>query len=211
MYTTIVAGDFMPKGTLTVADNKTALRELVKGALAALGADERARRSAEILARFLASPEFHAARTVLAYDSAGTEVDTHGLQQACLAQGKTLCLPRTRKKDRSLAAHAVSDLLQDLVPSRFSFREPKEALRVVPLEQIDLLVVPGLAFDTQGRRLGRGGGYYDRFLARAGPRAVVCALAYECQVLDAVPTLEHDWPLQLIFTERRVIHCLGTQ
>jgi len=193
------------------ANAKKELRARIASRLKALSADERARMNAEIIARFLASAEFNAAKAILAYDSAGMEVDTHGLQRVCLEQGKTLCLPRTGREDRSLTAHAVTDPEHDLVPSRFFFREPKEALPVVPLEQMDLIVVPGLAFDTQGRRLGRGGGYYDRLLARAGRRAVACALAYECQIVEAVPAQAHDRPLQLIFTQKRAIHACAPE
>jgi len=132
-------------------------------------------------------------------------VDTHPLMELCLDRRKTLCLPRIRRENHSMTAHAVSDLKRDLVPVPFGFLQPKKTTPVVPLAQIDLILVPGIAFDLQGHRLGRGAGYYDRFLPRADLRAAVCALAFECQIVDAVPVGEHDWPLQLIFTEERVI------
>lgn len=194
-----------------MANEKKALRAAIMAQLEALGADKRARLSAAITARFLASPEFRAARTVMAYDSAGAEVDTHAIQCACLEQGKTLCLPRTQRRDRSITARAVLDPQHDLLPSRFQFREPAASLPVVPVEQLDLVIVPGIAFDAQGRRLGRGAGYYDRFLATMGSQASLCALAFNPQLVEAVPAEAHDVPVQLIFTETRVIRCCCTE
>jgi len=188
-----------------VADAKKELRAEIKRRLQRLGPAERAASSALIAARLLASPEFQNARTVLAYDSGVLEVDTHAIQRACLDKGKTLCLPRTHTTDRSLTAHAVADPDRDLVPSRFRFREPREDLPIVSRETIDLVLTPGIAFDAAGRRLGRGAGYYDRFLSVAGLRAVVCALAFECQIVESVPAQPHDWPVQFIVTEARTI------
>jgi 5-formyltetrahydrofolate cyclo-ligase len=202
------------------------LRAQVISRLKGLGADKRKWFSAQIARRFVASAEFGAASVVLAYDSFGTEVDTHPLMELCLERRKTLCLPRMGRKGHSLTAHAVSDLKRDLVPVPFGFLQPKETTPSVPIAQLDLILVPGIAFDIHCHRLGRGAGYYDRFLplvraARVSKRpedrsltvaaptvqspAVVCALAFECQIVDAVPVEKHDWPLQLIFTEERVI------
>lgn len=200
-----------------MADEKQRLRTQIKARLAALDGEERRRLSALIAVRLIASPEFAAARTVLAYDSAATEVDTRAIQRACLDAGKRLCLPRTNRPDRSIAAHAILDPDRDLVAARFSMRrgaaqtddfcirEPLETLPIVPPEEIDLAIVPGLAFDPSGCRLGRGGGYYDRFLARDGFRAVLCALAFECQIVARVPAQTHDLPVHLIFTDSQVI------
>jgi 5-formyltetrahydrofolate cyclo-ligase len=184
---------------------KSMLRAKVLSRLNDLGADKREWFSTRIARRFAASGEFRSAKVVLAYDSFGTEVDTHPLMQLCLEQRKTLCLPRMHNKERCLTAHAVGDLKRDLVPVPFGFLQPKKTMPLVPLEKIDLLLVPGIAFDLQGHRLGRGAGYYDRFLPRARVQAVVSALAFECQIVEAVPVQEFDWPVQLIFTEERVI------
>jgi 5-formyltetrahydrofolate cyclo-ligase len=142
---------------------------------------------------------------VLLYDSSDTEVDTHELQRACLAQGKRLCLPRTERKTRGIIIHPVSDLERDLAASRYNFREPLATLPIVPAAEVDLVVVPGVAFDEHGNRLGRGAGYYDRFLERADVRAALCSLAFECQIVAAVPVLEHDRKVPAIYTEQRTI------
>jgi len=187
-------------------EEKNRLRAQIVSRLAAMFPDERDELSTEIAKRFVASLEFRGASVVLAYDSFGTEVNTHPLMQLILERGKALCLPKTRKKERSMTVHAVADLQRDLTLSRWGFLEPKKTMPVVPLERIDLIIVPGLAFDPQCHRLGRGAGYYDRFLPLVEVRAAACALAFECQIVEAVPVDEHDWPLQLIFTEERVIH-----
>ena len=188
-----------------VADEKAELRAEVRARLRAINQRERERASREAVDRLLNSAEFRNAKTILVYDSAGFELDTRPVLEACLGSGKTLCLPRTRAKDLSMAAHRVSDLARDLEVSPFRFREPKAELPIVPAAQLDLIVVPGIAFDERGNRLGRGAGYYDRFLAQPGLRAAVCALAFECQIVPAVPTEGHDQGVGIIYTEARVI------
>ncbi|MCY3021430.1 MAG: 5-formyltetrahydrofolate cyclo-ligase [Planctomycetota bacterium] len=194
-----------------MANEKKTLRAEVTARLRAMSADERQERSARAVARLLASAEFQRAGTVLAYDSAALEVDTSAVFQACCAQRKTLGLPRTCAADRSITIHAVAGPDRDLERSRFGFREPKGGTPVIPVAQIDLAIVPGVAFDPQGNRLGRGAGYYDRFLAQGGLHAALCALAFDCQVVPAVPVLPHDLPLHLVFTETRTIRADRSQ
>jgi 5-formyltetrahydrofolate cyclo-ligase len=186
-------------------DAKKALREEVMARVRALTPEERLERSRQAVARLVASGEFQRAATVLLYDSSDTEVDTHELQRACLALGKRLCLPRAERKTRGIIVHAVRDLEQDLAPSRYNFHEPLATLPIVPAAEVDLVVVPGVAFDERGNRLGRGAGYYDRFLERADLPAALCSLAFECQIVPAVPALAHDQRVPVIYTERRTI------
>jgi 5-formyltetrahydrofolate cyclo-ligase len=199
---------------------KKALRAAIQARLAALSPAERAAKSAAAVAHLVASAEFARARTLLLYDSMGAEVDTHALLAACLTGGKTVCLPRMAAKNRgksgrldrpqfsspyAMTAHAVRDLNTDVKPQRLVFREPLPAAPAVALEQIDFVLTPGLAFDRQGHRLGRGAGCYDRFLAQPQLRAILAALAFECQIVPEIPREPHDLPVHVIFTEDRVI------
>jgi 5-formyltetrahydrofolate cyclo-ligase len=188
-----------------MADLKRELRRSVKAALAALSAGERNEKSARAVARLLALSEYERSRTVMAFDAFGTELDTSALLAACLKDGKVLALPCTCLDNCGISVRRVQNLDQDLVRCAFGFREPTRSLPEVPIDQIDLLVVPGLAYDENGNRLGRGKGYYDRFLASPGLRAILCALAFECQVVPRVPALLHDRRVQLVVTEDRML------
>ena len=186
--------------------DKNTLRAQTLALIEALDPLERARRGNQARMRLLESAEYINAKTVAAYDSFENEIDTHTLFAKCLADGKTLGLPRTSKKrDRSMSMHKVADVQSELELTALGFREPKPVLAVIPPHAIDLIVVPGVAFDANGNRLGRGRGYYDRFLAGANLHAVTCALALECQIVNAVPVLDHDVRVKIIFTEDRVI------
>ena len=99
--------------------------------------------------------------------------------------------------------------LAELEPGYKGIPEPRPSLRREPSrrvapEDIELAIVPGLAFDALGNRLGRGGGFYDRFLAKLSPTATVVGLAFECQVFDVIPTEPHDGPVDLLVTEKAV-------
>lgn len=185
---------------------KKTLRAVIGAAIAAMSAAERMERSVRAQARLTATPEFQAARTVMVYHADPTEVDTHELVQACLLGKKRVSLPRMEKGTRAMQVREILDPKRDLETSRFgSIKEPRAILPLIALETIDLVVVPGRAFDAHGNRLGRGGGYYDRFFARPQIRAKAAALAFDCQIVAAVPSLDHDRPVDLIVTESRVV------
>jgi 5-formyltetrahydrofolate cyclo-ligase len=153
----------------------------------------------------LAAQEFRSARTVLVYQSDATEVDTREILLACLDQGKRAGLPRVDAEAKRLQALEVAEVARDLERSRYGFKEPLPDRPAIPLAELDLIVVPGRAFDSAGRRLGRGGGYYDRLLAQPGLRAVTAALAFDCQVVEHVPAAAHDRTVDLIVTESRTL------
>lgn len=155
--------------------------------------------------RLLASPAFSAARTVVAYASADPEVDTTALLTEALAAGKRFGLPRTERAGHSMQFHAITNPTADLEMRHFKFPEPRAELPVIPISEIDLVVVPGLAFDAQGNRLGRGAGFYDRFLSHPDLKATCVALAFDCQIVDSVPVLPHDIPIAAVFTDSRIV------
>ncbi|QJR14906.1 aminodeoxychorismate synthase component I [Usitatibacter palustris] len=153
-----------------------------------------------ITRRLRALPEYHRARTVLATLSIGSEWDTRTFAEGVLADGKTLVLPRVVKKPRALEIFAVGDLAADLLPGVWGIEEPDPArCRKLTLAEVDFALVPALAVDREGYRLGYGAGYFDRLLSTAAPFRVV-ALPGE-QVVDRLPREAHDIAVDAVLTD----------
>ena len=161
-------------------------------------ADARARASARIAER---ATELLAARTTVAlYAPKGSEVDTLALDENLRARGARVVYPRVVDGARVLEFHEAAPAR--LIASRFGLREPRADWRdVVGLVEIDAFVVPGVAFDRAGGRLGFGRGHYDATLAAASPRALRAGLAFEIQIVDDVPREAHDVGLDVVVTE----------
>jgi 5-formyltetrahydrofolate cyclo-ligase len=185
---------------------KAALRRRILASRDALDPAQRVERSAAIVARVASMRAFRQARTVLAYAPFGSEADTWPLLRGLLAEGRTLLLPRVDRAGRRLVLHRVSDLDEDLAPGPWGIREPRpDRCPVVAVPAADLVLVPGVAFDRTGGRLGYGGGYYDRLLAAwPPPWPLLVAPAFELQLVDAVPRLPGDRRVDRVVTEARI-------
>lgn len=165
-------------------------------------------KSAAIWERLAVLPEFTGATQRLIYVSTGIEVDTHGLIQQVLAMRGQVCVPYYDAVAKGYAVSALHDFHSDLAAGRFAIFEPKpEAVRPVAASQIDVALVPGVAFDQTGNRLGRGLGYLDRLLHSV--RGTKLALAYDFQILNEVPAEPHDARVDFIITETRVVETKG--
>jgi 5-formyltetrahydrofolate cyclo-ligase len=194
---------------LNTGEEKKRVRWEYRRRLAALDREEIVQKSALITARALALPQLQTAETVGAYASIGNEVATGNLIASLLSAGKDLVLPVV-KGDGIMEFRAVTDPAR-LTPGVFGIPEPRSG-ELCPPEKIDFLFVPGLAFDRHGGRLGRGKGYYDRYLARAGalrPDLTKAGLAFSGQLAAAVPLDDRDLLMDLIVTEEEVIICHG--
>ena len=174
---------------------KETIRRRMLGTRNMLPPSEVEERSKSICNFVLESEEFKSAGTVGAYFAAGSEVRTDMIIKA----GKQLALPRV--EGEKIAFYNVSNL-HDLVQGRFGIMEP--AAPASPARKIDLLVVPGIAFDKKGYRLGYGKGYYDRFLSKSKPFAI--GLAYSFQLLETLPHDVHDKKLDAIATESGITY-----
>jgi 5-formyltetrahydrofolate cyclo-ligase len=183
---------------------KRAARQRALGARDALSPDERSRLAEAIRRRALALPELTAAGTVMLFASFRTELDTMPLAEWVLREGKRLCLPRVLGP-RTMAAFEVRDITADLVPGKWDIPEPREGLPTVPPEEMDVVFVPGSAFDEKGRRCGYGGGFYDTYLPHTRHGVPWVALAFETQLVPAIECETHDLPVTAIVTESRVI------
>lgn len=148
---------------------------------------------------------FKKAKRVAAFCSIGTEIDTMPLLEGILKSGKKLYLPKTDKAKTLLEFHPVHDL-KTLTPGRFDVLEPPEGT-VLPPEEIDLILVPGLTFDNRGYRLGYGQGFYDRFLKLINPGCFTLGVAYSFQIIDKTPNIEHDIPVNAVLTEKYLLLC----
>ena len=180
---------------------KLALRNrmrAVREALPELACDVR---SGEITKRLFALEELERAHTVLAFASMRNEVRTQAAMQAAWAAGKRVALPRVVGDELQL--HLVdSETL--LVEGAFSVPEPPDTAVQIPPEEVDFALVPALAVDPRGYRIGYGGGYYDKLIPRL-ENARTCALAYDFQLIAEVPELPFDVAVDLVVTDERVI------
>ena len=154
----------------------------------------------KIQSRFLATPYYHRARTVALYAPIRGEVPTRDVLTAALLDGKVVCYPLSHVHGRILSFRAITSEAE-LEPGRLGVREPSSSAEIIPIEQIDLFVVPGLGFTKGGKRLGRGGGYYDATLKSASPRSRRIGLAFSEQVVDEVPANGEDVDMDLVVTE----------
>jgi 5-formyltetrahydrofolate cyclo-ligase len=168
-----------------------------------LPAHEIRRRSAAASSRLLALPEFHRARTVMFFVTFGSEAETLPSMQAAISQGKRVSAPRADPRTRSLEPCQIADLDADLVPGAHNIREPRPHCRPVPLDQIEVVIVPAAVWGEDGYRIGYGGGYYDRFLERL-PSATSIGFGFEMQVVSEVPHSDDDRPVDILVTDARV-------
>ena len=184
---------------------KLALRREVLALRDALPADVRAAASAAIAERVAALGEFAAANAVLLTLAFGSEWNTLPLVRAALAAAKTIVVPRVDRQTRMLELHSIADPDRDVVPGHLDIPEPRAERPRVPREAIDFVLVPGVAFDLEGRRLGYGGGYYDRLLPLLDERAPRIAGAFHVQIVERVPAGPHDIAVDAIVTEAEII------
>lgn len=183
---------------------KDDVRREVRARLRELSGEARASAEAEIARRVWEVPRVAEARVLMLYASMPGEVGTDAIAAEAMRRGITLIYPRCLD-DRRLALHAV-DSLHRLVPGRYGIREPDaDACPVHEAGAIDAALIPGLAWDRAGNRLGRGAGYYDRLLADPEWRGYRCGVFFAAQEFPSVPHDPWDAPMQAIVTESGII------
>lgn len=188
---------------------KTDLREKALADRRRMSPKERSKKSRAVAEMFLGLGLLRPEATVGFYLAAWDEVETRPLVQRAIETGCAVVLPRV-SVNGDLELYQVRDLSSELEVGSFGLEEPVRVSNAsMPVEMVECFVVPGVAFDTSGRRLGFGLGYFDRLLARRTEDSLVVALAFECQITPAVPAHEHDISMDIICTEERVIDCRG--
>ena len=163
------------------------------------------RKSRHIQALLFSIEAYQYAGCVGFYVSSGHEVETHGMINDCFSMGKRVVVPKCGKKEGEMTLCEINSF-DDLLPGAFGILEPCDPVHAVTLDEIDVLIVPGVGFDRAGHRLGQGGRYYDVLLS-SQPDLVVVGLAFSIQVVDVIPVESHDATVDIIVTENEVIHC----
>ena len=180
---------------------KAALRTQIRARLENISPAVWAVESIDLCRRL--EPQLASARTILFFAPLPDELDVWPLLETFLAKGKTCALPAFDAATRAYSARQVADLAADIAIGKFGVREPATGCAVIPLEKFDLVLVPGLAFDLSGNRLGRGKGFYDRLLLQTS--GVKCGVCHDFQLLERIPTEPHDARLNFIFTPMRSV------
>lgn len=183
--------------------DKPTLRDQLRRRLAAVAPEDAAAWSRAACERAMAEPEFRRAQAVMAYVPMAGEPDIRPVLDAVLAAGKVLCLPRLAWVGRTLTPVRVESM-EGLVVGRHGVPEPPLTAPEFPVAELDVIVVPGVAFDLRGGRMGRGAGFYDRLLGRADRKATTFAVCFELQVVESAPMESHDQRVDVVVTEARV-------
>ena len=161
---------------------------------------ERLKRSFQIQNKLFSLPEFIKAKNILFYLSFDGEVETFRMIARAISLGKKIAVPVINSRNKILKLSLIMDCGYGLEVGPYNIHQPKRShIRKIPLNSIDLIIVPAVAFDLKGNRIGRGLGYYDRFL-QALPRRIPCiGLAFDFQVLNRIPGIEsHDFPVDRV-------------
>jgi 5-formyltetrahydrofolate cyclo-ligase len=182
---------------------KIVLRKQIYEALEKISPAVRAAESIELCDRL--EPQLQSARTILFFAPLPDEPDVWPLLEKLLPTKKICALPAFDSATGTYSARRVENLTTDIAAGKFGIREPSDSCVEIPLEQFDLILVPTVAFDWHGRRLGRGRGFYDRLLAKA--HGIKCGVAFDRQMVKEIPAGTHDVRMDFIVTPTR---CLRT-
>jgi 5-formyltetrahydrofolate cyclo-ligase len=180
---------------------KAALRLRVRHELQKLSPEERQTASVMICSRLVHHPVWKKARSCLFYAPMPDEPDVWPLVAEGLSMGKAIALPRFVHENNLYVACLIQDPDRDVQTGRFRVREPKDSCPIIPLNRLDLILVPGVGFDLNGRRLGRGKGFYDQWLANH--HGTMCGVAFDQQIVSEIPVEPHDIRLSCILTPTR--------
>lgn len=183
--------------------NKKQMRQMLRERVAAIGPEEAHARSVTAGGLLCAQREYQSADVIMIFLSTAHEVETGQVALQAWADLKRVLAPRVSWEQRRMLPIEIKSLTTDVRAGLMGLREPIEGMPI-PVADIDMVIVPGLGFDAQGNRLGRGRGFYDRFLAHRDFRGVACALAFEEQFVDLVPHDDTDVRVHMLVTDRQV-------
>jgi 5-formyltetrahydrofolate cyclo-ligase len=165
-------------------------------------------RSEIIKLRLFNLKEFKKASTILFYVSYDNEVYTHSMIKDALSLGKNVVIPISIIQDRSITLSRLENL-KDLIRGSYGILEPRpEKIKKICIDEIELIIVPGVGFDASGNRIGHGKGYYDGLIKKSMNHMHI-GLAFEFQLVKKIPSESHDLPVKMIITEKRVINCIN--
>lgn len=185
--------------------NKDNLRRQIRQITRQMTVQQKYEKSNIACQRLIETPEFQRANVIMAYLSLPNEIDTAQLILYAWQHRKNVAVPKVSWQQRHLIPVQIHSLDTGLSTEPGGLRNPISGLPV-PIEDIDIVVTPGLAFDRDGNRLGRGGSYYDRFFEHKTLKAVKCGLAFNEQITESIDTSEHDKPVDMLITDKEVIY-----
>lgn len=178
---------------------KKNLRKEILEKLHNISKSEKERKVEDLKEKLFSLEEFKKAKCVMFYVSKHYEVNTHKMIDESIAMGKKVVVPITLKEEKMLSPSELKDRKKDLIEGHYGVHQPHEKhIRPVALEKVDLILVPAIAFDKSGHRLGHGGGYYDRFLSKAPPGIFTVGVAFDFQVVDELPKHDTDIPVDKV-------------
>ncbi len=183
--------------------DKSVVRKQLREKLAAMTDEQRHAKSNAACSFLASSAEFVAARVIMLYLSTPQEVDTAPLALRAWQNGKTVVVPKVAWDQRRMLPVEITSLQTGITVSGPGVREPI-AGKPIPVDFIDLVVVPGVGFSADGHRIGRGMGFYDRFLALPEFTGFRCGVAFEEQIVEKLPVLDHDQALGMLVTDRGI-------
>jgi 5-formyltetrahydrofolate cyclo-ligase len=184
------------------SDQKDELRRRLRATLKSIDPSQRAEASRRAAERLRRQSVWKNARSVLFYAPMSSEIDLVPLFSDAFREGKKLALLRFLSEEKAYSAFEISDF-STCVPGKFGIIEPNENCAMIALNQLDLVLVPGVGFSNDGHRLGRGQGFYDRLLARV--TGIKCGVAFDEQIIEQVPAEPHDVRMNCILTPMRWI------
>ena len=186
---------------MTSLESKAELRAKIRAALEKISPAVRAVESIELCERLKA--QMPSAHTVLFFAPMPDELDVWPVLELSLALGTNCALPFFDAEKKTYGARRLNHLATEIIAGKFGVREPAASCAEIPLDRFDLVLVPGMAFDLSGNRLGRGRGFYDRLLEKVS--GIKCGVAYDFQLLEQIPTEPHDAKVNFILTPSRCV------
>jgi 5-formyltetrahydrofolate cyclo-ligase len=196
----------LPVMSAGVAEQKQALRRLIREREQKVSPEQKAAASARLCDRLRLEPVWQESRRILSFLPMAGEPDVRPLLEEALATKETVALPRYNAQRGDYDICLLTGLAS-LEPGHFGILEPGAGCPVLRREWLDFVLVPGLAYDMMGRRLGRGKGYFDRLLA--GVQGHKCGVAFDWQVVEEVPVEGHDVGVHSLLTPSRFVRCAG--
>jgi 5-formyltetrahydrofolate cyclo-ligase len=206
----VVAGVLKGKAEMvhTSTEDKETLREDMRRRLKAMSAEAIHERSQQAANQLATTGAFKRARALMIFLPLEHEIDACPIALRAWQAGKIVTAPLVNHNQKRMLPVELRSLDEPMDTDKYGVRTPRMG-EVFPIEMIDMVVAPGLGFDRAGHRIGRGGGYYDRFLSHRDFKGVVCGLALSEQIVDSVPTDEHDAKLDMLVTDHEVLRFNG--
>ena len=194
---------------MAIFNDKKSLRKEILAKRNIMDAIEKEEKDRKILDKFYESNYYREAKNIFIYISYDSEINTKGIIKKALRDNKKIYVPRTEFKTRLMDAVEITSL-NNLIESEYGILEPSVEEPHIDPNEIDLIVVPGVAFDRNGGRMGYGAGFYDRYFKKISKdnvkKVIKLALAYDFQILEKIPMNEQDVPVNYIITETKFIH-----